>query len=317
MSKTVLRILAFLAAFVVLYAGVVLVSGITQIAAAADRISMGLGQPVFWTLLAVFAALVFAPIVLYFRLPRALTPPPSDTGPEYDEYVAKLKAQLARNEIIAGMPLATDEEVTAAIARLDREADAVVRNTASAIFASTAVMQNGRLDALVVFASQVRMTFRIASIYYRRPSPRQMLYIYGNVGANVLVADNIADVDFAGIVTPVVTAAIPSLKGAVPGLQGISQLLVNSFANGAANAFLTLRVGLIARDYCAALTYPDRVRIRKSATLAALAMVADIAKEQGARVAQAAWGAVTDATKSTAVATLQGTRSLFRWRKEK
>jgi hypothetical protein len=312
MSKTLLRILAFIAAFVILYAGVMLVAGITQVAAAADRISMGLGQPVFWTLLGIFTLLVLAPVALYFRLPRPLTPPERNDGPEYDAYVAKLKAQLARNQVIAGMPLDTDEEVTAAIARLDQEAAAVVRNTASAIFASTAVMQNGRLDALVVFASQVRMTFRIASIYYRRPSPRQMLYIYGNVGANVLVADNMADVDFAGIVTPVVTAAIPSLKGAVPGLQGISQLLVNSFANGAANAFLTLRVGLIARDYCAALTYPDKVRIRRSATLAALGMVAEIAKEQGARVAQAAWGAVTDATKSTAVATLQGTRSLFR-----
>jgi hypothetical protein len=182
-----------------------------------------------------------------------------------------------------------------------------VRGTASAIFASTAVMQNGRLDALVVFGSQVRMTYRIASIYYRRPSPRQMMYLYGNVGANVLVADNLQDVDFAGIVTPVVTAAIPSLKGAVPGLQGISHLLVNSFANGAANAFLTLRVGLIARDYCAALTYPDKARIRRSATLAALSMVAEIAREQGTRVAQAAWGAVSDAASS---ATARGFRAV-------
>ena len=299
MRKTVLRILSLVAAFVILYAGVMLVAGITQVAAAADRIWMGLGQPVFWSLLAVFAALVLAPIALYFRLPRPLTPPESTEGAEYDEYVRKLKAQLASNALLAGMPLESDEHVTAAIARLDQEANAVVRNTASAIFASTAVMQNGRLDALVVFGSQVRMTFRIASIYYRRPSPRQMLYIYGNVGANVLVADNLQDVDFAGIVTPVVTAAIPSLKGAMPGLQGISSLLVNSFANGAANAFLTLRVGLIARDYCVALTHPDKARIRRSATTAALGMVAEIAKEQGTRVAQAAWGAVSDAAKST------------------
>lgn len=307
--KTILRLLALVAAFLILYAGVMLVAAISQVAAAADRISAGLGQPVFWILLSLFAALLVAPIVLYFRLPRPLTPPESSAGPEYDEYVRKLKAQLACNPLLAGMPLESDEHVTAAIARLDQEANAVVRNTASAIFASTAVMQNGRLDALVVFGSQVRMTYRIASIYYRRPSPRQMLYIYGNVGANVLVADNLQDVDFAGIVTPVVTAAIPSLKGVMPGLQGISHLLVNSFANGAANAFLTLRVGLIARDYCAALTHPDRTRIRRSATVAALAMVAEIAKEQGTRVAQAAWGAVTDAAKSTALATARETRS--------
>jgi hypothetical protein len=282
MTKTVLRLLAFVAALVILYAGVVLVGGIAQVAAAADRVSMGLGQPVFWTLLALFVVLAVAPVVLYFRLPRPVT----------------LAEALARNPLVAGMPLDSPENVAAAIARLDQEANTVVRGTASAIFASTAVMQNGRLDALIVFGSQVRMTYRIASIYYRRPSPRQMLSLYGNVGTNVLIADNLADVDFAGIVTPVVTAAIPSLKGAVPGLQGISHLLVNSFANGAANAFLTLRVGLIARDYCAALHAPDKARIRRSATLAALTMVAEIAREQGTRVAQAAWGAVSDAATS-------------------
>jgi len=299
MSKTVVRILVLVAAFLALYAAVVLVAGVTQVAAAADRISMGLGQPVFWILLAAFMALFLAPIAIYFRLPRPLTPPEDASGPAHEEYLRKLKAQLARNPVIAGAPLESEADLAAAIARLDREADAVVRNTASAIFASTAVMQNGRLDALVVFASQMRMTYRIASIYYRRPSPRQMLHLYGNVGANVLVADNIADVDFAGIVTPVVTAAIPSLKGAVPGLQGISTLLVNSFANGAANAFLTLRVGLIARDYCAALAAPDRARIRKSATLAAMSLVGEIAKEQGSRIAQAAWDGVSNAFQSS------------------
>src|SRR5215218_4306840 len=103
MATTVFRLLAFVAALVILYAGVILVAGITQVAAAADRISMGLGQPVFWTLLVVFAVLVVAPIALYFRLPRPLTPPESDTGPDYDEYVRKLRAQLARNPLIDGM----------------------------------------------------------------------------------------------------------------------------------------------------------------------------------------------------------------------
>src|SRR5690349_8925654 len=143
MNRTLLRLAACIAALVILYAGVVLVAGITQVAAAADRISLGLGQPLFWVLLAIFAALVAAPIALYFRLPRPLTPPVETSGPKYDDYLRKLKEQLARNTIIAGMPLATEEEVAAAIARLDQEANAVVRNTASAIFASTAVMQNG------------------------------------------------------------------------------------------------------------------------------------------------------------------------------
>jgi len=305
------RILLLLAAFLALYMAISLVASVAQVADAADRISRGWGQPVFWTLFMLVAAFLIAPVVIYFRLPKPLIAPKEASGPEHERYVRDLKVQLAKNPVIAGMPLGSDEEVAAAIARLDQEANEVVRNTASAIFVSTAVMQNGRLDALVVLASQMRMTWRIASIYYQRPSARQMLYVYGNVGANVLVADNMRDVDFSGIVTPIVTGIFPSLKGAVPGLQGISALLVNSTANGAANAFLTLRVGLITREYCAALTRPEKSEVRKSASLAALAMVGEIAKEQGARVAQAAWQGVSDAAQSTAVATMRGTKSAF------
>ena len=64
-------------------------------------------------------------------------------------------------------------------------------------------------------------------------------------------------------------------------------------AHGAANAFLTLRVGHIARDYCAPLVRPDAAKVRRSATLAAMAQVGSIAKEQGTRVAQAAWSGVS------------------------
>jgi hypothetical protein len=308
MAKTIRTILALAAAFIVLYMAVSLGSNIAQVAAAADRVHLGAGQPVFWILVTLFAALFMVPVAMFLLLPKPLIAPKETSGPEHDAYVRKLTAQLARNPRLAGMALGSDEEVAAAIAKLDAEAKAVIRNTASVIFASTAVMQNGRLDALIVFGSQVRMTWRIASIYYQRPSPRQMLYLYGNVGANMLVADNIADVDFSGIVTPIVTAIFPSLKGAVPGLQGVSTLLVNSTAHGAANAFLTLRVGMIARSYCAAMTSPVRAEVRRSASLAALALIGEIAREQGSRVAQAAWDGVRRSVQTTAVATVRETK---------
>jgi len=309
--SAVARILACLAAFLVVYMTILLVASVGQVANAADRIAAGLGQPVFWILLTIVAMLLITPAILYFRLPKPLIAPKEASGPEHEEYVRKLKLQLASNPLIAGMPLGSDAEVAAAIATLDQEANNVIRNTASAIFVSTAVMQNGRLDGLVVFGSQVRMTWRIASIYYQRPPLRQMLYVYGNVGANVLVADNLTDVDFSAIVTPIVTSIFPSLKGALPGLQGVSALLVNSTANGAANAFLTLRVGLLAREYCAAMIRPERAEVRRSATLAALGLVGTIAKEQGTRVAQAAWDGVSNVAQSAATATVRGTKNAF------
>jgi hypothetical protein len=312
MRKAIMRILACVALLFAAWIGITLVGSVAQVAAAADRVSAGAGQPVFFALLAVMLVLVLVPIGLFVRLPAPLVAPAASSGPEHDEYLRRLRAQLARNPALAGMPLGTDDQLAAALARLDAEAQVVIRNTASAIFASTAVMQNGRLDALIVFGSQVRMTWRIASIYFQRPTPRQLLFVYGNVGANMLVAENLQDVDFSGIVAPVVVAVFPSLKGAVPGLQGVSTLLVNSMAHGAANAFLTLRVGHIAREYCAPLVRPDRAAVRRSATLAAVGLVGAIAKEQGARVAQAAWNGVSGAVHSTAMATVNQTRSTFR-----
>jgi len=312
MGKAILRILACVAVLFAAWIVITLVGSVSQVAAAADRVYAGSGQAVFFALLALVLVLALLPVALFMRLPAALVAPAAASGPEHDEYLRRLKTQLARNPALAGMPLATDEELAAALAKLDAAAQAVIRNTASAIFASTAVMQNGRLDALVVFGSQVHMTWRIASIYFQRPTPRQLLFVYGNVGANMLVAENLQDVDFSGIVAPVVVAVFPSLKGAVPGLQGISTLLVNSMAHGAANAFLTLRVGHIAREYCAPLVRPDRAAVRRSATLAAVGLVGAIAKEQGARVAQAAWNGVSSAVQSTAMATVNQTRSTFR-----
>jgi len=138
-----------LAAFLAAWMAISLVASVAQVADAADRISRGWGQPVFWTLLAIVAALLIAPVAIYFRLPKALIAPKEASGPAHERYVRDLKVQLAKNPVIGGMPLGSDEEVAAAIARLDQEANDVIRNTASAIFVSTAVMQNGRLDALV------------------------------------------------------------------------------------------------------------------------------------------------------------------------
>jgi len=116
------------------------------------------------------------------------------------------------------------------------------------------------------------------------------------------------EIEFTEIATPIVTSIIPSLKGAVPGMQGIASLLVNSLANGAANAFLTLRIGIITRTYCMTTSEPAKAAVKQAATLSALMLVKDIAKEQGARVVSQAWEVVRSTVESTVDSTVQGTR---------
>lgn len=303
-------VLAAVGLLLSLYLLVLLAGGISQVADAADRVEPGLGQIVFWALVILFAVVVVSPIVLYLRLPAALIPPEEASGPEYEDYLARLRRRLAANPRLRGRDLESDEALAAALVDLGEEAEGIVRDTAKTVFISTALMQNGRLDGAVVLATQVRMVWQIASIYYQRPSPRQLLYLYSNVGVTALLAASLDDIDFSELVTPIVVSVVPSLKGAVPGLQGMSSLLVNSLASGSANAFLTLRVGAVARHYCEATSALSRGAVRRSATAAAAAHVGRIARENGLLVVRGTWKAVRSAAGGSLESAVQGTRSL-------
>lgn len=317
MNKAIPRIFGLASLFVLGYFALSLVSSIAQLATLADRALPGAGQIVFWLLALLFAGLLLTPAVIYFRLPKPLIPPGDDSPAAQERYRDALRIQLRKNPLLADVQFGTNDQLPAALMKLGAEADNVVKDSASAVFVSTAVMQNGRLDGLLVLAAQLRMLWRIASIYYQRPSPRQMLYLYSNVGANVLIADNIQNIDFSELATPIVVSIIPSMKGGIPGLQGISTLLVNSMANGAANAFLTLRVGLLAKAYCEALTTPSQLAVRQSTTTKALGLVATIVKEQGRRVANKSWETVRDSVASATDATIQKTKDVVSTTSEK
>lgn len=317
MNKALSRLLILASLLVLSYFALSLAASIAQLASLAERALPGAGPVVWWSLMLAFGALLLTPAIVYWRLPKPLIPPDDDSPAAQQRYQNALRERLKANPLLADVELEANDQLVGALEKLGGEADTIVKNTASAVFVSTAVMQNGRLDGLLVLAGQLRMVWRIAMIYYQRPSPRQMLYLYSNVGANVLIADNIQDIDFAELATPVVVSIFPSMKGGIPGLQGISTLLVNSMANGAANAFLTLRVGLLAKAYCAALATPSSRELRQSTTTRALGLVAAIVKEQGRKVASKSWETVRDAVAGATDATLQSAREALSKTSEK
>ena len=189
-----------------------------------------------------------------------------------------------------------------ALQLLRADAEAQTRRTAASVLVSTALLQNGKLDALVVLCSQVQLVWRIARIYGLRPSLRQISYLYGNVGACMLIASSLEDVDFAELTAPIVQSATPAALGSIPGLGTMGNLLTNSLASGAANAFLTLRVGLIADAYCAPEHTPQRAQIRQSSTRRAAQLLGAIVKESGSQVTQAVYGRIKQGVLSTAQA---------------
>ena len=77
--------------------------------------------------------------------------------------------------------------------------------------------------------------------------------------------------------------------GAIPGLAPAAGLFVNSVTTGAGNAFLTLRVGIITKEYCRSLVEPQRRTLRRAAAVQATGMLGAIARDGAAHVAAAIW----------------------------
>jgi hypothetical protein len=309
------KIIIILAVTVTVCLVSVIIAGFTSLISLADRIHPIAGTIVFWTvcLAAAFFALYFA--IAYARLPAALVPPEEHSGPKHEAYLQALRVRLGANPRTRDLQLVTKEEIEKAIGHLSVQADSVVRRTASTVFLSTALMQNGRLDGLIVLFTQIQMVGRIACIYVQRPSPRELIRLYANVAGTAFVASELESLDLGEMVAPLAVSVVPALKGGIPGLSGISALLVKCVSNGAANAFLTLRVGEVARRYCELTSQCSPELIRKSATAEAVQHLGRIVRENGALVVKKIWAstgrALIDSGVSKAEDIAGATRDLF------
>ena len=296
-----------------------LITGLTSLIALADRIHPVAGSVVFWTIVLAGAGFAFYAVIAYAKLPGALIPPEETSGPKHDEYLEALRLRLAANPRTRGMAVKTIGGIEEAIGVLSAEADSVVRRTASTVFLSTALMQNGRLDALILLFTQIQMIGRVARVYVQRPSPREMVRLYVNVAGTAFIASSLESLDIGAMLAPIVTSAVPAMKGdianRIPGIGGISTLLVKCVSNGAANAFLTLRVGEVARRYCELTSRSSPELIRKSATAEAVQHLGRIVRENGALVVRKIWEstgrALIDSGVSKAEDIATATRGLF------
>ena len=292
-----------------------IIAGVTSLIALAERIHPIAGSVVFWMLILAGGFFALYSLIAYAKLPAALIPPAEKFGPKHDAYLEALRVRLATNPRTRGRSLTTKAEVESAIADLSTEADLVVRRTASTVFLSTALMQNGRLDALILLFTQIQMVTRVARIYVQRPSPRELVRLYVNVAGTAFISSGLESLDLGEMVAPLATSIVPALKGGIPGLSGISALLVRCVSNGAANAFLTLRVGEVARRYCELTSRTSPELIRKSATAAAVQHLGRIVRENGALVVRKIWEstgrALIDSGVSKAEDIATATRDLF------
>ena len=319
--KTRLARLALFGAILVLTCSTVFVVNQTaQVVSLASTLSPALGQVVLIALLIVYAVVVGGPLVMLARLPGPLRPPPDEQTPEFGDYLKQLGARLAANKHLAGSGLQLSDRpgIEAALKLLDAKASQAIKSAASTVFVSTAISQNGRLDALMVLATETRMIWQVAHIYNQRPSLREMIQLYANVGATAFLVSEIEDLDISEQVEPVITAALGgSLAGLAPGMSLVATLVTQSILEGTANAYLTLRVGVISQRHCVSLTAVNRRGPRRHASVVAASMLGSIVGQSAGVVTRAIVGAAKRAGVETAGSVAGRARRLvarLRWR---
>ncbi len=304
-AKTIKKILVYVSLTIIFLVSISAVNQAASIYERASRIHPYFGYAVLTLIIAGFMAIIFVPVAAFLGLRKRPEIPKSKESPEYAAYLEGLKQSLYSNRILKEKGFAFNEaeelspQMDKALAILGVEADKVIKSSASAVFVTTAISQNGSLDGVFVLASITRTVWDISRIYRQRPGIRDLAYLYGNIGATVLAARGIEDLDLLDEQLEPILASVlgGGLGSLLPGAVHITNLIANSITEGSVNAMLSLRVGAMAKRYCASTVEIDRKFLRRSATLEAVSLLGGIIKENSAIIVSSFGKAAKSATR--------------------
>lgn len=254
MYRELKKIGTLIAAFVLLVFLVFLVNQVLAFYHNLAAVNPVLGYVGAGLLVLVLLALLLTPVWLYFRLPPPLIFP--DEAEEWEPYHEQLKSRLARHPLVRAEKLnpLLDGDYKKIHALLKTKTQAIIDESATAVFLSTAISQNGKLDAITVLAAQLRLIWKVAHVYWQRPSLRNLGQLYANVAFNTLAATGIEKLDLSRQIEPVLSALLKSPERNIPFVGPAAHIITDSLLEGSINAFLTLRVGVLTRNYC----FPER-----------------------------------------------------------
>ncbi|NMM49192.1 DUF697 domain-containing protein [Marinigracilibium pacificum] len=245
--------------------------------------------------------LILIPFVIFLKLPKAITKPLDDE--DLPEYRRKVIKRLASNKLIKAekFDLSTEDGISSALSFLNEKADKAIYDTASNVFLTTAISQNGKLDAFTVLVTQTRMVWQVSHIYWQRPALKDMLNLYANVGGATFLATEIEDMDISRQIEPIIGALVKSPGRSLPLVGHAAHIITDSLLEGSTNAFLTLRVGVVTKRYCGAINSLDKREIRRNSFIEASGMLKSLVYTSSSKVIKS----LLKATKDTGVNTVK------------
>jgi len=194
--------------------------------------------------------LLLVPILLIAKLPAPLPFPDDDK--DLKKYQKSFRKRLSSHPVVIENKLNPhdDEQLKQIHDKLTEKADKIIFETASAVFVSTAISQNGKLDAFTVLAAQIRLIWKVAHVYWQRPSLRNLQQLYSNVAINAMAASTIEQIDISQQIQPIISAIIKSPGKHLPLVGNATHIITESIMEGTVNAFLSLRIGVLTKNYC-------------------------------------------------------------------
>lgn len=150
-----------------------------------------------------------------------------------------------------------------------KQMNGLIYSNAKYVFLSTSISQNGMFDGIASFFINVKLIKDMVSMLGFRPSYSQLLKIYANVLGSAILARGIDEL----LEEIDVEAIIPAL-GNIPFINTVT----SSVGGGALNAFFTLRIGYITKEY---LKNPDKfiaAHARKTAKKQAKEVIKNLIK---------------------------------------
>jgi hypothetical protein len=155
---------------------------------------------------------------------------------------------------------------------IKKEMTKLMRKHAKTVMISTAISQNGRLDFLTIMHVNLRMIKELVELSGFRPSYQQLAKLSVNVITTALVAEGLENLDISDVLPQSTMNSLSDIPLIKPLLSSVTQ--------GISNALLTLRIGIVTREFLFT-TSKDLTKnsIRKTAFLEAAALTPVVVAE--------------------------------------